>query len=321
MAEKKAREIELDMLSGNFDRSLKKYKPESLATKKTDVLSLWERFTVYKLKTGKISLATQDSTYNPVLSTLRRYGKSLVTVDDGQHFLAWLTGQNGESYAKKQLVLLNAMFKWAIGQDLVSVNPVEGLTIKVPPRQEYEAFTKEQGQLILEAFSRNPYYRHYYPFVLALFSLGCRPGELIALQWRHLTEDFSQAWIGFSYSRKTLKATKTNKSRTLPIPETLRQVLYSLSLERHPLPDDLVFPSPEGKYIDLHNFRNRAWKKIMGELEQKGHPYLARHSFVSHLLHEGYNPITVARLSGHTKEVMFKNYAHQIEKVTLPNFY
>lgn len=59
----------------------------------------------------------------------------------------------------------------------------------------------------------------------------------------------------------------------------------------------------------------------MEELEQKGHPYLARHSYVSRLLTDGFNPITVSKLSGHAKEVMFKTYAHVIDKVTLHDLY
>jgi integrase len=58
LAEMKARQIELDILSGNFDSTLAKYKPQSvlstvtpitpIATPKLTLAELWERYSEFK---------------------------------------------------------------------------------------------------------------------------------------------------------------------------------------------------------------------------------------------------------------------------------
>ena len=78
--------------------------------------------------------------------------------------------------------------------------------------------------------------------------------------------------------------------------------------------DDLVFPSRKGGAIDDHNFRNRAWKTVLknaGVSYRK--PYNTRHTFISHALAGGVNPMTIAQMAGHDPEVLFSNYAADIQ--------
>ena len=87
-------------------------------------------------------------------------------------------------------------------------------------------------------------------------------------------------------------------------------------------PDDLVFPSKKGGLIDDHNFRNRAWVSV---LKQAGieyrKPYNTRHTFISHALESGMNPVMVAELTGHDVKTLYENYAGCIEsRPRLPDF-
>ena len=65
-----------------------------------------------------------------------------------------------------------------------------------------------------------------------------------------------------------------------------------------------------GKAIDAHNFRHRPWKSI---LQAQGvpyrRPYNCRHTFISHALERGLNPVTIAQMTGHDVAVLFKHYA------------
>ena len=75
-----------------------------------------------------------------------------------------------------------------------------------------------------------------------------------------------------------------------------------------------MFPSPKGEAIDDHNFRNRAWKTVLkdaGVSYRK--PYNTRHTFISHALAGGLNPMTIAQMAGHDPEVLFSNYAADIQ--------
>jgi integrase len=61
-----------------------------------------------------------------------------------------------------------------------------------------------------------------------------------------------------------------------------------------------VFQSARGGAIDDHNFRNRAWTTILEGLGvDYRKPYNTRHTFISHALDMGMNPVEVAQLTGH----------------------
>jgi integrase len=81
MAEMRAREIELDLLSGNFDSTLVKYKPETalnVATsdlpiqpevQQVSLMNLWEKYTEFK--TPQLAQATIAKDYVKTASHLR----------------------------------------------------------------------------------------------------------------------------------------------------------------------------------------------------------------------------------------------------------
>lgn len=85
-------------------------------------------------------------------------------------------------------------------------------------------------------------------------------------------------------------------------------------------PDDLVFTTPSGGAIDDGNFRNRAWKPILIRLEiDYRKPYSTRHTLISHALDLGMNPVMVAQLTGHDVQILFQNYAGNVNsKPRLP---
>lgn len=142
-----------------------------------------------------------------------------------------------------------------------------------------------------------------------MFGTGCRTGEAIGLRPKHLSDDCSIAWIGEIITRGIRKSTKTNRARTI----TLTPKLQALLVARRPAnsnPDALVFASPNGKPIDDHNFRNRAWKTILTRLGiDYRKPYNTRHTLISHALDLGMNPVMVAQLTGHDVETLYQNYA------------
>ncbi len=98
-----------------------------------------------------------------------------------------------------------------------------------------------------------------------LFGTGCRTGKAVGLQWKHLSDDCNNVWIGESLSRGIKKETKTGRERTIPLTIRLQQLLLSRR-PADPNPEDLVFPAPGGGAIDDHNFRNRAWKQVLEKL-------------------------------------------------------
>jgi integrase len=83
------------------------------------------------------------------------------------------------------------------------------------------------------------------------------------------------------------------------------------------LPDDLVFPSPTGLMIDLHNWRERVFKPAARAAGVKAVPYDLRHTFVSLLVHEGRSVPYVAAMAGHSPRVCLERYAHAFAEAQL----
>jgi integrase len=337
LAETRARQIELDIISGNFDTTLAKYKPEQVKVQSAataweiglpiTVHDLWERFTAYKAK--KLDPRTLEK-YYPVGKLLKEYfgdrNVNYIKLEAFEQFTTWLLQRNSEQTVKDRLVLLSACWQWAKQprQNFVEIDPWKAILeeFKVAPKQPAKPFTKQEVQLILETFRSHSQYKHYADYVEFLLLTGVRTAEAIGLCWKHISDDFSTIWIGESLSRGVRKSTKTNKSRTIPLNNKLKALLKA----RKPddcKPDDLVFPSPDGLAIDDHNFRNRAWIKM---LEKAGieyrKPYNTRHTFISHCLESGMNPVLVAQITGHDVQTLYQNYAGVVvSRPTLPELF
>ncbi len=275
IAQQRAKQIEADLITGNFDATLRKYNgavDEAAADTSITVVQLFHRFTSQRLK-GNSGRTVEK--YHALQNKLEQFFSTatVATVDDdsAERFRVWL-GQDLQPITQaQQLSLLTGCWVWGMGQDLVDQNPWADVVrrVKVPPRQRPRPFTTEEINAILSGFSSSRYYRYYADYVTFLFGTGCRTGEAIGLRWAHLADDCGKVWIGESVTRGVRKATKTNQSREFRLSKHLVTLLQRRKPEPHQ-PDDLVFPARKGGPIDDHNFRNRAWVSI---LEQVGVPY------------------------------------------------
>ncbi|MGF1496221.1 MAG: tyrosine recombinase XerC [Elainellaceae cyanobacterium] len=198
-----------------------------------------------------------------------------------------------------------------MSKQLAVENPWADLRIKVPPKQRARPFSPPEVKAILQGFRTHAYYSYYTDYVEFLLTCGCRPGEAIGLQWKHVSEDCAQAWIGEAWSRGEQKPTKTNQARILKFPPRIQEMLK----RRKPSPYDpeaLVFPAKEGGHINDRNFRRRAWKSV---LAQQGidyrKPYTTRHTGTSHMLRV-MHPTTVAEITGHNVRTLYDHYAGDI---------
>jgi integrase len=309
VAERKAKLIERDILTEQFDPTLEKYRLQVDNESLIAVVVLFEQFIEFKQK--QVDSRTLQK-YWGLLTHLKQFfrqKKALhVSEDDAISFRDWLLKKLAAVTVKERLGLLRACWNWAEKRGKLKGNPWEEVNLKVPPKQKPKPFTVNETKRILEGFKRDPTYRCYTDFAEFLLATGCRIGEAIGLQWQHLSEDCQVLWIGESFGRGVRKATKTNTARTFELSPRIQQILVSRRPENWK-PNDLVFTSPTGKAIDDHNFRNRAWKPI---LERVGVPYRkprnSRHSFVSQAIASGMMPTEVSEITGHSVQTLYKHY-------------
>jgi integrase len=320
-AEKLAKTIELDILSNNFDETLLKYKPRLLGRTATELScpQLFERFTAHQKHSKNLASGSMRR-YSPIQSHLaKRLNIPAVSVSDrvAGDFAAYLLEHVSDRTAKEYLWMLQSCWDWAKGKYHVGESNPWSATIarvKPQPRQKVKPFTTAEIKAILSAFESDRYYKHYYPFVQFLFGTGCRLGEAIALQWKHISPGFATAWIGHSIADGQRKSTKTGKARTVLLNSQVSEMLKNQYEAVRPKPDDLVFPSPSGKFIDSRNFRSRAWKTILEQCHiEYRKPYCTRHTAISHAIANGANYLQVAEATGHDPKVLHQSYASAIE--------
>lgn len=316
MAEVKAKQIEGDIATGNFDPTLAKYKPEQSMTSSIKATELFEKFIRHK---GKQVYKQTLAKYKALLGYIKQFFRDKVAtgLDEAQagQFKDWLSKRIAPITLHERITLMRACWEWGIKQKLVEANPWEEVlkSVKVPPQQKPKPFTKEEIEKILTGFRSDRYYSHYSDYVEFLLSTGCRTGEAIGLRWCHFNHDCSVMWIGESLSRGHRKEVKNNRARFV----TLTPRLQTMMLARKPedaKPDDLVFLSPKGKAIDDHNFRNRAWKSILSKVGvEYRKPYTTRSTLISHALDMGMNPAMIAEMTGHEIQTLFREYAGNVQ--------
>lgn len=279
----KASEIEKDILYERFDSTLEKYKPKSalttvtlitpISTPKPNLVELWGKYIEWKRpQCAPSTLKNQYRAYSGYLEKLPTHDLDRAN-EIREHVLQSIPINS----AKQFIIALNACCKWAVKSGLSAENPFYGMAseIKLPKSEKADdninAFSIAERDRIIEAFGDNRYYKFYTPLVEFLCSTGARPSEAIALQWKHVTSDlkfitFEQA-VTVSEKGLTVKqGLKTQEKRKFPCNAKVQALLRNIRPE-NANPDTLLFPSLEGKHIDFHNFRNRAWKTVLGGLD------------------------------------------------------
>lgn len=310
MAQSTALQLEGDIVTGNYDATLEKYKPSKHRTNNQKVLSIWDKYRNFKADRVKASSLEKYDWTRPYIE--RFFGDRTIenlTQADADNFTRYLLENVSPLIAKQRLSLVKGAFEWAINREMLQINPFRNSLelIKVPPKRPPEPFTQAEVKRIIAGFQGHRHYHYYVDFVRFQFGCGARFGETAALRWEHLNTTCTHIWIGESYSRGELGATKTNEQREFDLPNSLASILYQRRGEAKAT--DLVFPAPGGGHMCDRNFRNRAWKKTLkasNVIYRK--PYLTRSTFISHCSAMGWTPADIAAITGHDPEILIRYY-------------
>jgi integrase len=289
-ADRLARSIEIDLLSGHFDPTLEKYKggqkaPEPQAPQKVkSIIELYEEW--LKHLTGNGTGAKTLSTMRSLLSNFEHY-------HNPSQFIQWLGTNNKAITVKRKLDWLSRCYEYHTLE-----NPWQEIKVKVPAKPMPTPFSDVEVQKILNSCKEIA--RHYYDFLYFCFAVGARLGETAALKWSEVSEDCS---------RVVICDQKRNKIRQFKLPDSVVEML-----KRRERSEDFVFTSAEGHKIALNNFRNRYWIPILTKANvDYRKPYTTRATCISHALLAGENPMRIAQITGHDVAVLYENYAGYIE--------
>lgn len=325
-AEMKARQIEIDMATGQFDPTLAKYKGELVqGTKPMTGQTLLTEFAESKAKL--VSAKTLEK-YEHVGKKLAKFSRTKLASDYTKRttvlFRDHLLTQVAPISAAEYFTVINAAWEWGIARGWLQSNPWTAMisAFRVPPIESPQPFTLEEIQAIIKTMNDSRSYRYYTPLIRFLFGTGCRTGEAIGLRWGVVKENISQIWIGESYKRGSDRgATKMHKARTIYPSEKIQKLLLKIRPEQYD-ESTLVFPAPKtGNYINDNNLSKRIWTRT---LQQAGIPhrkfYNTRSTFISHALASGASPAKVAEIVGDRVETIYRHYVGNSDgSKTLPD--
>ncbi|WP_414622044.1 Arm DNA-binding domain-containing protein [Calothrix sp. CCY 0018] len=218
LAEMKAKQIELDILSNNFDITLVRYKPQSQqdifissvkseieATEQTSsegyaslLVDLWDSYTEYKR--SSLSPSTLAKDYKKIYRLINVH-LPVKTLDKAVAIRDWLIANRSPLSAKKILTQFSACCNWAVKSQIIEDNPFADMASDIKVRhgdseetdinpfsvEERDTPSESLRERIIQAFKDSRYYTHYAPFIEFLFITGCRPSEAVGLQWKHIT--------------------------------------------------------------------------------------------------------------------------------------
>jgi integrase len=316
-----ASRIELDMVSGQFDPTMVKYRPQAVGSNSVGVscAELFHRFMEGRKTEGLSNGAIEK--YKAVEANLERYLKDVevAALSDraAGNFVAVLLEQVSSGTARQYLYLLRSAWDWGKGQYRVKDNPwtAQVRRVKSSPREKRKPFNDAEIQAILKGFQEHRHYRHYYPFVLFQLNCGTRPGEASSLTWGDISEDFSTAMIRRSQSRGTTRQqTKTGVNREIDLSPKVQLLLRELKPDGHS-PDSLIFPAPKGGAINDRLFCRRAWKSVINSCGVEYRPpYATRHTALSHGYASGADPLELARQAGNSLRTMQESYLGSVKR-------
>lgn len=360
-AEMKARQIELDILSGNFDESLDKYRISVASKATTDspqsqalllLSELWEKYTEYR--SPQIAETTLRIQYAAVARHIDKLPGALQTISKENavkirdFYLKRLTADA----TKRTITQISACCDWAVDSNSITENPFRGMASKITvPKSknkkhddnhydDIDPFTRDECNVIIEAFEKHPIYSYYAPYVKFLFWTGCRTGEAIGLKWKHVASDFSTITFCQSVSSrlKVRKCTKNEVVRTFPCNSRLQMLLKAIKPDGVNL-ESLVFPAKREGTINYGSFTENAWKggrrrddqkvqdgivtKLVkeGKVQRYRKQYNTRHTFITLCLESQTASVKqIADWVGDKPETILKHYVGKTNPGRVPEF-
>ena len=190
--------------------------------------------------------------------------------------------------------MCNKAMEWGYGKK----SPVAGVKLLKEPPGRIRYLETEEIDGLLQAIDslKRGCSQYLRPIVVPALNTGFRKNEILQLKWGD---------IDLKEKKITVKRTKNNEVRTVPINDTLYQEMVKLT--RHP-ESEYVFCDKNGiPYGDVKKSFGNAL--LVAKIKDFRFHDL-RHTFASHLVMRGCDLRTVQQLMGHKDIKMTMRYSH-----------
>jgi len=239
--------------------------------------------------------------------SVRVFGELQISELRSPEIAAWrMTIPAGHRFEATQA--LRQVLARAVSWGLLDVNPAK-LGVENPQRRYAEKRPFESWDELYALADRLG--RRHGPMVLFAAATGLRPGEWLALERRDIDCEAQVVYVRRTFRNGRIKTPKTKASvRAVPLQAIALAALDDLPRSESECP--LMFPSANGGYFDLHNFRNRAWRpaqKAAG-ITPLRRVYDLRHTFATFALRAGISTFDLSRYMGTSLAMIDRHYGH-----------
>lgn len=221
---------------------------------------------------------------------------------------------------RNTLIPLRSLFEDALNDELIDFNPFDRIALAKLIRQTAKAsdyvvqpFTAEERAAILAACRPDEW-----PTVQFWFCTGLRPGELQALEWRHVDWERRTVRIELNQVAGVVKAPKT--AAGIRDVELSPDAIAALDVQKR-VSEGIgarmwLNPNTLQPWTTDAQVRKTLWLPLMKRSTiTYRNPYQVRHTFASSLLTAGQNPWYVAQQLGHEDvEMVFRTYGKFIRE-------
>jgi len=196
---------------------------------------------------------------------------------------------------------------------LLRFKPYERTEASAGKRVNRAAFSEDEVQKLLGAARA-----HEHALIGLLCFTGIRPGEALALQWKHADLTAGAALICRTWDSrgKLFTAPKTEAgNRTVALSGWLVQELAAHKERTGGESEQLIFATRTGRPMNPSNVRRDIWTKLVKRAGVRSlDMYSLRHTFASLGRVAGESAFNVARAMGHSRSMLVDQvYAHSLQ--------
>ena len=221
--------------------------------------------------------------------------------------------QIGPRRINMMIARLRTIFSIAKRRKLIAEDPMLFVKNLREPKGEVDPFTLEEAERIIDTATGQDR-----AIVAVLIFCGLRPNEAFALRWQDVDFDREQLKIRRSIHRFARNRPSEEQHRASARWTCSPWLLTSCrsSARARSFAASSCSSTKIGGPIDLTNFRDRNWKRILVKASLRRRTiYQCRHTFAALQLSRGENPQYVAHQMGHTNlEMIIRHYARWSRK-------
>jgi integrase len=252
------------------------------------------------------------------------FGKMRLAEYEPKHAAKFLDGLVDKGFGRHTVnhvrSLMSAIFKRAVRDGLVRVNPIRDVTVETPETAETPHYTVQEMRSILLALVNHPQAQT----VMALAFIGLRPSEIAALRWDDLgwQDNDGEAVRVIQVQRSVWRGTvapckNKNSRRAVALGATVEALLgnYGTAV---PSVSGYIFENSLGNPLDLNALSRDVIRPVLAEhgLEWKKY-YAGRRGAETEMnRHTRGNSQITSHHFGHSKEVADAHYIKPIPEET-----